>query len=133
MLLPCHPDEFWGPRDRYSVSGTIGEHPWRGKVDWVDGEPVLPLGPVWIKSHGLEAGDVVQVVLQPEGMQSSGLPGDIAEGLRDDPETRLFFDSLRTYDRNNLMRWVESANRPETRARRVAELIAMLKDRRFTR
>ena len=38
-----------------------------------------------------------------------------------------FFESLPTFYRKNFMRWIDSAKRPETRAKHIAEVIETLK------
>ena len=44
-----------------------------------------------------------------------------------EPAARRLFESLPTFYRKNFLRWIESAKRPETRARRIAETVATLK------
>ena len=39
------------------------------------------------------------------------------------PAAARFFDSLPSFYRNNHARWIESAKRPDTRAKRIAEVV----------
>ncbi len=39
---------------------------------------------------------------------------------------KAFFDGLPTFYRKNYIRWIESAKRPETRAKRIVEMMALL-------
>jgi uncharacterized protein YdeI (YjbR/CyaY-like superfamily) len=52
---------------------------------------------------------------------------DVVAALDAEPAARRYFDSLATFYRKNFMRWIDSAKRPETRARRIAETVAALK------
>ena len=40
-----------------------------------------------------------------------------------EPAAARFFDSLPSFYRNNYARWIEGAKRPETRAKRISELV----------
>jgi uncharacterized protein YdeI (YjbR/CyaY-like superfamily) len=72
-------------------------------------------------------GAEVEVVLGPDGHQSGTVAPDIAAALSEEPEARLFFESVAPFYRNNYIRWIESAQRPETRRARIAEMITLLK------
>ena len=48
---------------------------------------------------------------------------DVAAAFAADPPAARFFDSLPSFYRNNHARWIESAKRPETRAKRIAEVV----------
>ncbi|GMV87457.1 MAG: hypothetical protein AMXMBFR81_03880 [Chthonomonas sp.] len=52
----------------------------------------------------------------------------MVQALALEPEARRFFDSLPTFYRNNYARWLKDAKRPETRAKRLAEMVALLKE-----
>jgi uncharacterized protein YdeI (YjbR/CyaY-like superfamily) len=93
-----------------------------------DGEQYfLPLGAAWRRDNGVEAGAKVAVELAPEGPQSAALAPDVAAALAAAPQAKAFFESLATFYRNTYIKWIESAKRPETRAARIAEMMALLK------
>ena len=50
-----------------------------------------------------------------------------ADAIRADPQARRFFESLATHYRTNYVSWVDLAKRPETRSRRVAEVVHALR------
>jgi uncharacterized protein YdeI (YjbR/CyaY-like superfamily) len=88
----------------------------------------LPLGPVWRRDNGLEAGAEVEVELTPEGPQTDALAPDLLAALESEPEARAFFESLATFYRKGYLRWIEgAARRPEIRSARIAELMSLLK------
>jgi len=54
------------------------------------------------------------------------LPAYIAKALRAHPRAWKFFRELAPTDRRNFVVWIHIAKRPETRARRIRESIALL-------
>ena len=126
-MLPFDPSAAWGERDRYDLTGTINGHRVRGKLTSRAGGHALDLGPAWCRDATVVVGVPVVVVLAPEGPQLGAMAEDIAAGLNAEPAAGRFFESLATYYRKNLMRWIEDAKRPETRAKRIAEAVATLK------
>ncbi len=55
------------------------------------------------------------------------LPAYLAEALQANANAWSFFQTLAPSHRRNFVRWVHSAKRPETRAKRIQESIALLK------
>ena len=126
IVLPFDPNNCWGAKATHHVTGTINGYQVRGKLE-VDGEHyLLSIGPAWRRGCGLGAGDSVAVTLGPEGPQVADLAPDVAAALATEPEAGVFFEALATFYRKNYVRWIEGAKRPETRAARIAEFIALL-------
>ncbi len=90
----------------------------------------LPLGAAWRRDAKIDLNAPVKVVLFPEGPQQESLAQDIAEALASDPGSLAFFEALATFYRNSYIKWIESAKRPETRAARISEMMALLKERK---
>ena len=78
---------------------------------------VLPLGPAWRRDNPVAVGAEVEVVLGLEGHLSDNVAPDIATALAAEPEARKFFELVAPFYRNNFIRWIESARRPQTRPR----------------
>jgi hypothetical protein len=126
-VIPFDPDEVWGVKERHYVTGSIDGHRFRGCLD-TDATPcVLPIGAAWIRDNEPGDGADVEVILSPDGPQIENLAPDVAAALNSDPEAKAFFESLAPFYRNNHVRSIESAKRPETRCRRIAEMITILK------
>jgi hypothetical protein len=125
--IPFDPNEAWGAKQRHDVTGTINGNTIRGPLISDNGEYFLSLGPAWRRDNNLDIGDSVTVVLDAEGPQLDNLPPDVAAALTAEPTALEFFGSIATFYRKNYMRWIESAKRPETRAARITEMIALLK------
>jgi hypothetical protein len=133
LRVPFDPAMVWGARERFDVTGTIGGHRVRGKLTQREGGYYLEMGPAWCRDEVLSAGTEVQVALQPEGPQVALMDEDIAVALNAQPEARRFFEALPTFYRKNFMRWIQDAKQPQTRARRIAETVALLKDQKRER
>lgn len=127
IALPFNPNEVWGVKKRHYITGTVNGHGVRGSLGSDGKQYFLPLGAVWRRDCGLDAGDKVDVVLSPEGPQSESLSPDVADALDAAPQAKAFFESLATFYRNTYIKWIESAKRPETRAARLKEMIELLK------
>lgn len=130
MVVPFRPETVWGERDAYHVAGAVAGVRVRGVLtgDDTSGRR-LELGPAWCRDATVRAGDEVVVDLALEGPQSTTLGDEVAAAFAADPDAARFFDSLPTFYRNSHARWIESAKRPETRTRRIAEVVDLSKRR----
>ena len=127
--IPFDPNAAWGAKQRHHVGGSVNGCTIRGSLDSEGTQYFLTLGAAWRRDNGVGAGRDVQVVLFPEGPLSDNVSPDVAAALETDPPALEFFESLPTFYRNNFIRWIESAKRPETRAGRIAEMMGLLKAR----
>ena len=128
LVLPFDPEKAWGLKARYHVRGTINGRDVRGALEQFSKGYFLPLGPAYRRGAGLHAGDLVTVMLVPEGPQSETLAADIVAALDAEPEAARFFDGLATFYRKNYLRWIDATRRsPEVRAQRIAELVELTK------
>jgi len=57
------------------------------------------------------------------------VPADFQAALDDRPEAKAFFEALKGANRYAILYRIQTAVRPETRARRIAEFVAMLERR----
>jgi hypothetical protein len=131
--LPFDPDAARGSRGRHSVSGTIGGHPVRGPLTRAGTECVLDLGPTWCREPDVAPGTTATVVLAPEGPQLDAMADDLADAIGADPAARATYEALPTFYRKNFLRWIDGAKRPETRARRIADTVSVLREGRRER
>ena len=128
VVLAFDPEKAWGLKARYHVRGTINGCDVRGALEQFSKGYFLPLGPAYRRGAGLQAGDLVTVVLVPEGPQRETLAVDIVAALDAEPEAAKFFDGLATFYRKNYLRWIDATRRsPEVRAQRIAELAGLMK------
>jgi hypothetical protein len=127
LVIPFDPDAVWGAKDRHYVAGSIGDHRFRGCLDADGPRCTLPIGAAWIRDNDVGDGTNVEVILAPDGHQIATVSPDVAAALTAEPQARAFFESVAPFYRNNYIRWIESAKRPETRSRRIAEMVELLK------
>jgi hypothetical protein len=127
IVIPFDPNEVWGVKQRHHITGSVNGCKVRGSLGSDGDHYFLPLGAAWRRDNGVDAGANVEVVLAPEGPQSDTLSPDVLAALDSEPQAKTFFDSLATFYRNNYIRWIESAKRPETRSARITETIRLLK------
>ncbi len=126
IVLPFDPAEAWGTKARYDVTGTINEVPIRGPL-LADGDHYfLGLGPAWRRDCNITTGMTVTVRLAAEGPQVGTMAADLTAAFATAPAAIAFFNTLPSFYRKNYMRWINGAKRPETRAKRIQELIELL-------
>jgi uncharacterized protein YdeI (YjbR/CyaY-like superfamily) len=65
-----------------------------------------------------------------EGQRRARVPPDLEAALAAEPAAREFFATLDAQNRYAVLYRIEEAKRPETRARRIAKYVAMLRDGR---
>ena len=133
IKLPFNPAAEWGDRDRYDVTGAIAGRKVRGKLSVRATAHYLELGPAWCRDASVAAGAQVSVSLSLEGPQVGSIGADFAAALDAEPDARRYFESLPTFYRKTFVRWIDSAKRPETRAKQIAEVIETLKARKGER
>jgi hypothetical protein len=128
-MVPFDPAERWGVLDTYHVNGTLGGQPYRGALVPEGDGWRLDLGPSWCRAPGFAPGDEVELVMALEGPRSTSMGEDVDAAFDAEPDARRFFDSMPSFYRNNAARSVESAKRPDPRARRIAEMVDLAKRR----
>lgn len=64
--------------------------------------------------------------------RETAVPDDLARALGEHPAAHELFDTLAPSHRRELVRWVEDAKRPDTRARRVQGTVDALAQGRRT-
>jgi hypothetical protein len=126
VRLPFDPAAAWGDKDRHYVTGSIEGCGLRGALTPVGETHELRLGPAWCRGAAVAPGARVSVTLEPEGPQLDTMDGDVVAALTAEPEAARFFESLATFYRRGFIESIERAKRPETRARRIAEMVAAL-------
>lgn len=126
--VPLDPDDVWGNKVEHRVTGTVNGMGVRAVIEPLGNGIGILLGPAWRRDCGIGPGDVVEVVLAPEGPQREDLAPDFAAALEAEPEAGAFFDSLAQFYRNAYLRWIDGTKRkPEVRAARIAEAVVLLK------
>ncbi len=112
----------------FPVVATIGDYSWRGRVTRMDGEFLLGLNREVRTGAGVEAGDSVAVRIALDAApREVEVPEALAAALEGDAEARQRYDALAFSHRKEFARWIAEAKRDETRDRRVAQALEMLR------
>jgi hypothetical protein len=120
-----------GRGKRPPVRVTIGEHTYRSTVAAYGDEFFLPLNAANRERAGVTAGDDVDVTVELDtAPREVTVPADLASALEGDAEAEHVFNGLSYSHRRQYVSWIEEAKRDETRQRRIARTIEMLRDGR---
>ena len=113
---------------RFPVVATVNGYTWRTTVTRMRGEFVLGLNRGVRQEAGVEAGDAVEVKLELDtAPREVEVPEALTSALAADSEARAAFDRLAYTHRKEYARWIDEAKRHETRQRRVAQALEMLR------
>jgi hypothetical protein len=116
---------------RFPVVATINGTPFRLSVARMGGEFLLGLRREVREQAGVQAGDECDLELALDtAPREVEVPEALAAALAADPEAQTAFDALAFTHRKEHARWVAEAKREETRERRVAQAVAMIKEGR---
>ena len=116
---------------RFPVVATVNGYSWRTSVVRMGGEFLVGLNRDVRRQAGVEAGDAVEVgVALDTAPRVVEVPEALAEALAADAQARAFFDGLAYTHRKEYAQWIAEAKRENTRERRVARAIEMLREGR---
>lgn len=114
---------------RFPVVATVNGYTWRTTVTRMGGECLLGLNRAVRQEAGVQAGDTVEVRLELDTTpREVEVPEALAGALAEDSEARAAFDALAYTHRKEYARWIDEAKRDETRQRRVAQALEMLRE-----
>jgi hypothetical protein len=120
-----------GSGKRPAVHVTINGYAYRSTVAPMGGEFMLPVSAEVRESAGVAAGDEVEVEVELDAApREVSVPPDFAEALDADAAARQFFDGLSYSNKRRFVLSVEEAKTPETRQRRIAKAVDMLREGR---
>lgn len=113
---------------RFPVVATVNGYTWRTSVARMGGEFMVGLSKAVREAAGIQAGDTadLQLALDTEERTVS-VPAALASALDADPALRAAFDKLAFTHRKEFARWIGEAKRAETRDRRVAQAVEMIR------
>jgi hypothetical protein len=116
---------------RFPAATTINGHRLRTTVTRMKGEFLFGLSRAAREAASLTPGDTVTFTLElDDAPREVEVPPALQAALAGDPPARAAYDGLAFSHRKEFARWVGEAKRDETRERRVAETLQMLRDGR---
>lgn len=120
-----------GGGKRPAVTVDLDGYAYRSTVAPMGGEWWLGVNADHRAASGLKAGDEVTVTLALDtAPRELAVPPELAEALDAAPEARAFFDGLSYSNKRVFALSVEGTSNPETKARRVAKAIALMREGR---
>jgi len=126
ITIPFVPNDKWGKKPRHFVKGTIQGVEFKGSLGARDGAYFMPVSKQLQSDADVGPGDTVSVVIEADTASTSELPEDLEAALAKAKKARAFFDGLSAFYRNTYVKWIVEAKKPETRAARVTQTVALL-------
>jgi Bacteriocin-protection, YdeI or OmpD-Associated/Domain of unknown function (DUF1905) len=129
LEVPPEVVEALGAGKRPAVTITINGHSWKSRVAIMRGRYLLGLSNANRKAAGVATGDEVEVEVEIDAEpRVVAEPADFARALDADPAARTAYDRLAYSHKRQHVLAIESAKKPETRARLIEKALAMLRD-----
>lgn len=126
--------EIGGGAKTPPVRVTVNGHTFHGRIGRMGGETLLGFNKAVRAACGVQAGDEIELtVVRDDGPREVALPPALAEALAADAVLRARFAALAPTHRKEFARWVGEAKREETRDKRLAETLAMVREGRTRR
>jgi bacteriocin resistance YdeI/OmpD-like protein/uncharacterized protein DUF1905 len=121
-----------GSGKRPPVRVTINDHSYRSTVAPMSGVFMLPISAENRALAHVSAGDEVEVEIEPDTEpREVSVPPDLLEALERDAHAKSFFDGLSTGNKQRVVLSIEGAKTTETRNRRIAKAVEMLREGRI--
>jgi hypothetical protein len=113
---------------RFPVRATVNGYSWDTTVVRMRDEFLLGLSKEVRARAGVDAGDSADVELELDRAERVvPVPTALAEALAGDAPAAAAFERLAYTHRKEFARWIDEAKRDDTRSRRVAEALEMLR------
>jgi Bacteriocin-protection, YdeI or OmpD-Associated/Domain of unknown function (DUF1905) len=129
LEVPGEVVEALGAGKRPRVIITINGHSWKSRVAIMRGRYLLGLSKANREAAGVVTGDEVEVEVEFDPEPPVVVePADFTRALDADPVARAAYDRLAYSHKRRHVHDIESAKKPETRARRIERILAALRD-----
>ena len=132
LRVPFDVENVFGRRGRVSVSGTLNGFPFRSSI-FPDGagKHFMMVNKAMRQGAGVESGDTLSASMTVDTARRTVIvPKDLKTALSHDKAAAAAFKALAYSHQKEFVEWIEGANRPETRAARVAKTLTMATERR---
>jgi bifunctional DNA-binding transcriptional regulator/antitoxin component of YhaV-PrlF toxin-antitoxin module len=126
ITIPFDVDKEWGAK-RVPVIATINGATYRGSIVSMGGKYMLGIPKAFRDAANIKAGDNIVVTVERDTDQRTiDPPTDLAAAIAEN-NLAMVWDRLSYTDKKENVRAVVEAKQSETRARRIAKTIEMLK------
>jgi hypothetical protein len=131
IRIPPEVVEGLGKGKRPPVKVTINGHTYRNTVAVMGGEFMVGVSAENREAAGVAAGDEVDVDIELDTEpREVAVPPDFAQALAKDAKAKAFFEASSNSRKGWHVQSIEGAKTDETRQRRIAKSIAMLREGR---
>lgn len=129
--IPDDVMESLGAGKKPAVRLTVNGYSYRSTVGTVDGSPMVGFNSQHREASGLRGGDEVEVEIQLDTEpREVDVSADLAAALDAEPKARETFEKLSNSNKKWHTYQVETAKTDETRQRRIAKSVEMLREGR---
>ena len=126
--VPTEVIEGLGGGKKPAVVVTIGSFSYRSTVAVMGGKFLISLSAERRAESGLKGGDPIEVDLQLDTTpREVNVPEDLAAALAEDAAAKTFFETLSFSNKNKHVVSITDAKTPETRQKRIAKAMEMLR------
>jgi len=123
--------EVFGRKGRVPVKGTINGFPFRSSLMNMGEGHMMAVNAEMRAGAKCKAGDMVSVVMElDEEKRTVEVPAYLGKIINGDSGAREFWDTLSFTHQKEYVREIEGAKRPETRERRITEMMDALRTKR---
>jgi hypothetical protein len=129
ILFPFEVKDLYGVRGRVAVKAIFDDQVlYRGSLAKMKTPKHILIVTKEIRHQlGKTFGDQIKVQIEQDlELREIIVPDDVKPLLEKNPKARKFFESLSFTDRKEYIRWIETAQRAETRERRIGLFIEKL-------
>lgn len=110
---------------------SVNAYAYRSTVGIVDGKPMVSFSAEHRAASGIRGGDEVEVQIELDTQpRTVDVPPDLAAALDAEPAARATFDRISNSNKGWHVSQVTSAKTEETRQRRIARSVEMLREGR---
>jgi len=125
---PVDVPEFFGTRARVPVRGTINGYPFRSSLSPYGGRHLMPVNKALRAGAGVNAGDMVEVVMErDEEERTVETPPLLKKALAKSKTAQANWEKLSFTHKKEMALAIVGAKQEETRARRLAKVVDILK------
>lgn len=134
ITVPAEVIDALGAGKRPRVTVTLNGHTFDITLGSMGGVPTIPVSAAVRTAAGVEAGEILEVDLAVATAPAAvTVPDDLRAELRSDSNASGFFDRLTVSQQRGYTDWIEQAKKPDTRARRVEQTMAALREHKKRR
>jgi len=120
--------EYFGTRARVPIRGTINGFPFRSSLMPCSNARMMPVNKTLCQGAGVQPGDLVDVVMEKdEAERTVKAPPELERELAKSKKARERWDGLAFTHKKEMANSISGAKQEETRTRRLAKVISVLK------